>query len=551
MSLPLVHVVLMSGEKADAERLIAGHFPGAELSFVSKRELRESGIRGQIRSLRSLRGLSLVFYTESISDIAEPQLLLWTGIFHGCETTILADAAGSWRRLDRAARLRAIPRLMASLWNDACVILRAWSYLKFSRHKSGELQAAGPPSGMVYLYPFPRDVTLAGGAMSHIKGFLSGMEAAGQKLDVIAGREFPFEVHGLRVVPCEVDDYLLRECLTLAYNFQIGAAAKKILAGRQISAIYQRYGRYAFAGAKLAAELNVPLVLEYNGSEIWVAKHWDPARLPRLLAACENAVLDAAAKIIVVSEALKQELVGRKVAAEKIVVNPNGVDPAAFSPQQNSGETRRRLGFSDDDVVVGFTGTFSYWHGIIPLQQAISLISARSERSPSIRFLLIGEGPLRSEMKEHLREEVANGTVAFTGRIGHDEVVQYLAAADVLVSPHVPMPDGTPFFGSPTKLFEYMAMEKAIVASRLDQIAEVLRDGMDAALVPPGDANALAEVIVRLAADPPLRRRLGSSARARVMEHYTWQQNAARVLQSLQPKSVDGARDLTTAAVNQ
>ena len=68
-------------------------------------------------------------------------------------------------------------------------------------------------------------------------------------------------------------------------------------------------------------------------------------------------------------------------------------------------------------------------------------------------------------------------------------------ACDILLSPHVPMSDGSEFFGSPTKLFEYMAMGKAIVASRLGQIADVLDDEETALLIEPGDARKLAEAM--------------------------------------------------------
>ena len=92
------------------------------------------------------------------------------------------------------------------------------------------------------------------------------------------------------------------------------------------------------------------------------------------------------------------------------------------------------------------------------------------------------------------------------------------------------MPDNHPFFGSPTKLFEYMAMGKAIAASALDQIAEVLEHGRTALLVAPGDSVELAAAIRRLAGDPPLRAELGRNARAAALARHTWRQNAARVL---------------------
>jgi glycosyltransferase involved in cell wall biosynthesis len=92
------------------------------------------------------------------------------------------------------------------------------------------------------------------------------------------------------------------------------------------------------------------------------------------------------------------------------------------------------------------------------------------------------------------------------------------------------MPDGRPFFGSPTKLFEYMAMGKAIAASALDQISDVLECGGTALLVRPGDPRELAKAIQRLAANAQLRIELGRNARETALARHTWRQNARRVL---------------------
>jgi glycosyltransferase involved in cell wall biosynthesis len=104
---------------------------------------------------------------------------------------------------------------------------------------------------------------------------------------------------------------------------------------------------------------------------------------------------------------------------------------------------------------------------------------------------------------------------------------------DILAAPHVPNADGTRFFGSPTKLFEYMAMGRAIVASRLEQIGEVLEDGRTAVLVPPADEAALARAIVELAGDPGRRAGLGAAARRRALEKHTWQAHVGGILDAL------------------
>jgi glycosyltransferase involved in cell wall biosynthesis len=132
-----------------------------------------------------------------------------------------------------------------------------------------------------------------------------------------------------------------------------------------------------------------------------------------------------------------------------------------------------------------------------------------------------------------LTEGRAAESTVFTGLIPQEEGPAYLAACDVLVSPHVPNPDGTPFFGSPTKLFEYMAMGKGIVASKLDQIGEVLEDEKTALLVPPGDTDALASAIARLVENRALCECLGIEARRVALERHTWREHVRRTIDQL------------------
>jgi glycosyltransferase involved in cell wall biosynthesis len=148
------------------------------------------------------------------------------------------------------------------------------------------------------------------------------------------------------------------------------------------------------------------------------------------------------------------------------------------------------------------------------------------------RFLLIGDGRLRPETERIVREAGREKDVIFAGQVEHERVPALLDACDVLVSPHVPLADGSDFFGSPTKLFEYMAMGKGIVASRLGQIGDVLKHEETALLVEPGDVRALAEAIMRLANSRDLRERLGSAAREEAIARFTWRHNARRVLEA-------------------
>ena len=99
--------------------------------------------------------------------------------------------------------------------------------------------------------------------------------------------------------------------------------------------------------------------------------------------------------------------------------------------------------------------------------------------------------------------------------------------------PHIPMPDGSPFFGSPTKLFEYMSMGKAIVASNLGQLAKVLSQNETAILVEPGDVDQFVEAVRLLASDARLRESLGRRAREVAIERHTWTRNALNVMATI------------------
>jgi glycosyltransferase involved in cell wall biosynthesis len=289
--------------------------------------------------------------------------------------------------------------------------------------------------------------------------------------------------------------------------------------------IYQRYARFNWTGVVAALATDRPLFLEYNGSEVWAARHWDRVGNLNLLARFESLNLNAASRVFVVSEIEAKNLKERGVSSEKIVVNPNGVETEMFRPNIGGNKLRQELGIGDEEVVGGFVGTFGPWHGVLTLAEAIKLLEAKN-----VRFLIVGTGSLQIDMERMLASEVANRRVIFTGPVDHERVPEYLDACDILVAPHVPLSDGSDFFGSPTKLFEYMAMGKGIVATRLGQIGDVLKHEETALLVTPGDVSQLSAAIRRLASSPEMRQKLGKNARQVAVDKYTWRHNAQRVL---------------------
>ena len=382
-----------------------------------------------------------------------------------------------------------------------------------------------------------------GGSVGHTLGILNGFTQNNCQIRIISNEKFlgidEFDYSVIEPVikgPTFFGEFL--------YNFYAKNRFKKEIVKFKPDFIYHRYTGYTFFVAKIAKELNIPLILEFNSFDTWKIKFWGKTRnflkesikkylLYSIVKWIENYNLKNTSLIVVVSQPLKDDLIKLGIPEEKILVNPNGVDIDKFNPEiiknGKGKELREKLKIDDNKIVIGFSGTFGPWHGIPQLTRTIDKI-LKKQLISNIHFLLIGEGPFKKEAEKKIGHYE---NVTFAGEIPYSDIQDYLAICDILVSPHCPQIDGREFFGSPTKLFEYMAMGKAIVASNLGQIGKVLEDGKTAILVEPGNVDALVNGILKLAKDKNLREKLGKNAREKVVKNYTWKKNIQRLIEKL------------------
>jgi glycosyltransferase involved in cell wall biosynthesis/ubiquinone/menaquinone biosynthesis C-methylase UbiE len=328
--------------------------------------------------------------------------------------------------------------------------------------------------------------------------------------------------------------------------------------------IYERLCLGNYCGARLSRELGIPYIVEYNGSEVSMYRSFEGKRYAyeTLYIRAEQAAFRQATLISVVSQIVKDSLVDRGVDADKILVNPNGADLDAYRPvpPEQKRELQRELRIDGGDCVVGFTGTFGGWHGIDVLAAAIPEIC---RRAPGVRFLLIGDGGFRHLVDDAVKQHQLEERVRSVGRVPQEEGARLLGACDIYVSPHNAHMVDSRFFGSPTKLFEYMAMGGGIVATRLEQIGEVLTPGLDArsldaqtpvgharaVLCEPGSVEEFVDAVVFLAGQPSVRQQLGRNARAAVEQHYSWSRHVEKLWQravASRPVAVGVAAGLDT-----
>jgi glycosyltransferase involved in cell wall biosynthesis len=533
----VVYLCVWSGDADRARDLASSRYPGIEIVEFPYRKLRASSFSQRIRLLHGFRGGALVFYFQSFNELKHRQILECIHFLHRCRETVLCDSGGRWERMRTIDILRSAPGVLLSILLDLKTLIFWWCYLKLLLMLTTPSPigiGSGEPE-IAYLIPSSETMGSSGGAISHIRGFLYGLKSSGRSCRVFTGTALAQDALENELVAPQSARYFFWEATLLTYNLVFARGVEKLLLSATPGAFYQRHCRFAIAGALLSRRLRVPLILEYNGPQGWIADHWDPTPFKGLIRMCEEVTLRCAARIIVVSEALRAELEGRGIGTDRIRVNPNAVDPDYFFPGRGREAGRRELDVEHDEVLVGFAGSFSLWHGIGILQQAIvNLLSL--PRPCRLRFVLMGTGLLHGEMRSALAAYEKTGAVIFTGSLPSEKVAEYLDASDILVSPHLPMPDGSRFFGSPTKLFEYMAMGKGIVASRLEQLAEVLEHDRTAWLVRPGDVDELAEAVLRLAQDPAKREKLGAAARRAAIERHTWTRNVSLALSDLPRK---------------
>jgi glycosyltransferase involved in cell wall biosynthesis len=491
-------------------------------------DLRRLSLPSLVRTLRALDGTGVVAAESESARALLPMLQSLAAVTRAQSLyVVVGDAAPSGTA--RRGALTALPAVAAA---SIAGLAAVEATRRDARRLLAQPRAAAVPDlarGLVHLNAAPWLGLTAGGSIAHTTGVANALADEGIDVTVcgygdVVGLRDRVRVERLRpprgyALPADTNRYRFAR-----------AASMQVAGHLRAGAVYDRLGLGSVAGADVARRLDVPLVVEYNGSEIWAAQNWDGRpRWEQVAQLAEDASLRHARLVVTVSETLRDELLARGVEDERIVCHPNGVDPDRLDPARFDAAARSslraRYDIPADALLVSFVGTFGRWHGAEVLARAaVELASA------DIYFLFVGDGHRAQEVAEILT--AAGSRAVLAGLVPPDEIPLHLAASDVLVSPHIPNADGSRFFGSPTKLFEYMAAGKAIVASDLDQIGEVLANGA-AVLVEPGSVESLARAVGELAGDPERRATLGRAARERVLARYTWRHHVRAILDRL------------------
>ncbi|HWN97295.1 MAG TPA: glycosyltransferase family 4 protein, partial [Methylomirabilota bacterium] len=314
------------------------------------------------------------------------------------------------------------------------------------------------------------------------------------------------QLHLLPKLPSE--DAALLERAALATNTFLQDALARESEQAPFDLIYERQSLWSYAGMEFAREHSIPSILEVNAPLI---EEQVSCRMLIDQRSAEDAAMRAfrsATAITAVSRQLACLLEQHPSARGKVHIVPNAVNPERF------GDIAPAIP-RNGAFVIGYIGVLRARHGLNTLIESFTLMAHQSAKA---RLLIVGDGPDREYLDREIAARGLTERVQFTGAVPPELVPGYLASMDVALAPYPPLAH---FYSSPLKLYEYMAAGLPIVATRIGQIEEVIRDGETGVLVRPGDASGMAQAVNRLELDAETRFRLGDAARQAVQDH-TW-----------------------------
>jgi glycosyltransferase involved in cell wall biosynthesis len=267
------------------------------------------------------------------------------------------------------------------------------------------------------------------------------------------------------------------------------------------------------AGAlgRVAARLSgVPVVVHtYHGKGFDVfARGWRRSSALWL----ERVLARVATGNIVISDKQEQEFLGLGVApAARMHVIRLGLDLDPFIRAAGGrGGLRAELGLPADALLVGVVARVVAIKGQDVFVRAVARLG---DAWPGARFLIVGDGPFRQECEALGRNLGVDGRVRYLG--WRRDIPDILASLDLVALPTV-----MDFEGTPVALIEALAAGRAVVATDVGGVADVVKEGCTGLLVPPGDADALASAIGRLLGDASTREDYGRNGQALVRERY-------------------------------
>jgi len=360
------------------------------------------------------------------------------------------------------------------------------------------------------------------GCSVHFREMCSALASLGAEVSLYAmskgeGNPYPYDVTEVKFFKKK---WLGKDRRLMLSNLLFYRTCKKQFETRKPHFIYARYHIYGWAGVKLAREFSIPIIMHVDDLRVEIEK--DRLHFPKIAKTFETAILKRVDAICCPSKILKSLILRTGVGDQKILVTPNGINLEQFNNNPDGREIRKRFGL-EGKFIIGYVGALKKFWGIYTiLESAREVLIQRKD----IHFLLVGQGKALPEIESFIKNKGLGDKFTLTGAVAHLDVPKYISAMDIGLAPYERL---EPFYGSPMKIFEYMAMSKPVITTPQGQIKDLIRNGENGMLMEPDDSGGLARSILELGGNKDMMKNMGLKARATV-ESYTWETNARKIL---------------------
>jgi glycosyltransferase involved in cell wall biosynthesis len=317
----------------------------------------------------------------------------------------------------------------------------------------------------------------------------------------------------------------VREPRRLAGNFQYLVEEFRILKKQAPDIFFPRLTYDNFSCLLLSKWLNIPMVVEADCPPTHEWKSFfaqDAFRFGELSTKLEVATLNQADAVITQSDQLREYYVSLGIPAEKIVTIPNAADLNKFQPTAKDRALVDELELNNQ-IVIGWLGAGVSWTGRDIVCKTAELLL---DEYPSICFLMLGSQENMEYFRNHFHSNGYADRIILPGFVSHDDIPRYLSCMDIVLAPY---PKLDFFYASSMKLFEYMAAGKAIVATRIGQIAEVIQEGRNGFLYEADSFKEMYQKVKALILSSELRNKVSQNARKDVEGEWNWDRAAEKM----------------------
>ena len=275
------------------------------------------------------------------------------------------------------------------------------------------------------------------------------------------------------------------------------------------------------AGTAAAKILGLPSIYEMRG--LWhvtrTAKQpeYDESNHYRMIEGLEMQAAKNASHVLAITEGVKDVLLTNGIEEEKITLLPNAVDINKFKPRERNEKIELKFGLNGM-TTIGYIGSFTDYEGLDYLLKAGAALKDKYEGK--FKILMIGDGVVLDNLKSLSRELKLDNVIHFTGRIEHNDVLDYYSVIDIAVYPRKGMKVCE--IVSPLKPLEAMAMEKTVIASNVKALSEMVKNNETGLLHEKDNIDDLTKLLEKCLKDKKLTKSLGMNARKWVTKNRNW-----------------------------